>query len=413
MRRAGRGRRGAGPAAGGLRHDEGGPRRRPRAAREGRQARGGLDGRRHPARRDARHPAAPARRPLQAALRPGDLAPHRSDPRRLGVRDHGGAGGPLRASGTRGRGPHYVFPAAHPLRGRALLASRPGAGGRPRRHLPRRGRAGGSRASPDRGGGVRPRRGQRGRGPGPDRPLGGRDARAPARPAARGPPPRRHREGGLPPQGRARGRLRRLGRAPLRAARLPGRGRGLPLAGRPHRRRARGELPEGPAHRLRRGHVDDRRDPGLRLLRREAGGGGGPGSRRSWRPSSRGSPGHLGGLGPETLDREWLEFHAQAFHPDTKGPADAGEFRFRQGGRPHFNGPDAVRALHEASGYKKKARLHAPGSAEAYAEFSGLVSGRDPDHAAGPAPHPRGRRPLPSRRSSPRRTCSGASWPRG
>ena len=91
-----------------------------------------------------------------------------------------------------------------------------------------------------------------------------------------------------------------------------------------------------------------------------------------------GVPGHLGGLGPEIVDREWLEFHAQAFHPDTKGPADAGEFRFRQGGRPHFHGPDAVRALQEASGYRKKARLHAPGSAEAYAEFSGLVSGRDP-----------------------------------
>ena len=50
-----------------------------------------------------------------------------------------------------------------------------------------------------------------------------------------------------------------------------------------------------------------------------------------------GVSGHLGGLGPEVLDREWLEFHAVAFHPDTRGPLDAGEFRFRQGGRPHFN----------------------------------------------------------------------------
>src|SRR5262249_27360160 len=39
-----------------------------------------------------------------------------------------------------------------------------------------------------------------------------------------------------------------------------------------------------------------------------------------------GVPGHLGGLGPLTLDEEWLAFHAEAFHPDTKGPSDVGEF---------------------------------------------------------------------------------------
>jgi glutamate synthase domain-containing protein 2/glutamate synthase domain-containing protein 1/glutamate synthase domain-containing protein 3 len=91
-----------------------------------------------------------------------------------------------------------------------------------------------------------------------------------------------------------------------------------------------------------------------------------------------GVPGHLGGLGPDVLDREWLGFHEQAFHPDTRGPGEVGEFRFRQGGRPHFNAPDAVRALHEAAGYGDKARRHAPGSPEAYAAFSALVSGRDP-----------------------------------
>jgi glutamate synthase domain-containing protein 2/glutamate synthase domain-containing protein 1/glutamate synthase domain-containing protein 3 len=76
------------------------------------------------------------------------------------------------------------------------------------------------------------------------------------------------------------------------------------------------------------------------------------------------------------LDRAFLE----AEFPGVPGHLGglSSEFRFRQGGRPHFNGPDAVRALQEASGYKKKARLHAPGSAEAYAEFSGLVSARDP-----------------------------------
>ncbi|HEY5908448.1 MAG TPA: glutamate synthase-related protein, partial [Vicinamibacteria bacterium] len=91
-----------------------------------------------------------------------------------------------------------------------------------------------------------------------------------------------------------------------------------------------------------------------------------------------GVAGHLGGLGPEAVDRDWLEFHAQAFDPETRGPRDVGEFRYRQGGRPHFNGPEAVRALHEASGYSKKARLHAPGSAESYAEYSALISGREP-----------------------------------
>src|SRR5262249_9190152 len=91
-----------------------------------------------------------------------------------------------------------------------------------------------------------------------------------------------------------------------------------------------------------------------------------------------GVPGHLGGLGPETLDEEWLAFHAQAFQPDTKGPADVGESRYRHGGRPHFNGPDMVRALHEASGYQKKAPLHAPASPEAYAEYTAIVTGREP-----------------------------------
>ena len=91
-----------------------------------------------------------------------------------------------------------------------------------------------------------------------------------------------------------------------------------------------------------------------------------------------GVPGHLGGIGPEVLDAEWLEFHARGFHPDTRGPLDVGEFRYRKEGRPHFNGPDAVRALHEAAGYRAKARLHAPASAAAYAAYSEIVSGRAP-----------------------------------
>jgi glutamate synthase domain-containing protein 2/glutamate synthase domain-containing protein 3 len=90
-----------------------------------------------------------------------------------------------------------------------------------------------------------------------------------------------------------------------------------------------------------------------------------------------GVPGHLGGIGPEVLDREWLEFHTRAFEPATRGPSDTGEFRYRKAGRPHFNSPDAVRALHLASGYRD-ARKHAPASPEAYAAFSAIVSGREP-----------------------------------
>jgi glutamate synthase domain-containing protein 2/glutamate synthase domain-containing protein 1/glutamate synthase domain-containing protein 3 len=91
-----------------------------------------------------------------------------------------------------------------------------------------------------------------------------------------------------------------------------------------------------------------------------------------------GVPGHLGGLGPDVLDREWMEFHACAFDPEAKGPSDVGEFRFRRGGRPHFNGPDTVRALHEAAGYRNHDERHTPGSSEAYAEWSRLITERDP-----------------------------------
>ena len=91
-----------------------------------------------------------------------------------------------------------------------------------------------------------------------------------------------------------------------------------------------------------------------------------------------GVPGHLGGIGPDVIDREWLEFHAEAFGEDAAVPGPSGEFRYRLGGRPHFNNPDVVRALHDASGYAKHARRHAPASPEAYAEFSAIVSDRDP-----------------------------------
>lgn len=97
-----------------------------------------------------------------------------------------------------------------------------------------------------------------------------------------------------------------------------------------------------------------------------------------------GVPGHLSGIGIEVLDREWLGFHREAFAPEEAGAVatliDAGEFRHSKGGRPHANNAEIVRSIHGASGYAKK--IHgsgsAPGSWEAYTDYSHLVSGREP-----------------------------------
>jgi glutamate synthase domain-containing protein 2/glutamate synthase domain-containing protein 3 len=91
-----------------------------------------------------------------------------------------------------------------------------------------------------------------------------------------------------------------------------------------------------------------------------------------------GVPTHLGGIGAEVIDREWLGFHARAFEPATTGPVDAGEFRFRKSGRPHFHSPDVVRALHEASGVAARTEPRGSARADAYARFSQRVSQRDP-----------------------------------
>ena len=91
-----------------------------------------------------------------------------------------------------------------------------------------------------------------------------------------------------------------------------------------------------------------------------------------------GIPTHLGGIGPDVLDREWLEFHRLAFAPETTGPIDAGEFRFRRGGRPHFNSPDVVRAIHESSGLAKKPAGRASDPGAAYRSLSDAVSRRTP-----------------------------------
>lgn len=90
-----------------------------------------------------------------------------------------------------------------------------------------------------------------------------------------------------------------------------------------------------------------------------------------------GVPGHLGGIGPETLDAEWLGFHRTAFAGDPTLP-DFGEFRHSKEGRPHANNADIVRNLQGASGYARKIHAAAPGSWEAYVAYSKLVKDRAP-----------------------------------
>jgi len=122
-------------------------------------------------------------------------------------------------------------------------------------------------------------------------------------------------------------------------------------------------------------------------------------------------PAHLGGIGPEILDQEWFSFWASAYtarsesvhavvnvsepalvaSAGSSAPApqvrtargehalvDAGEFRHTKDGRPHANNAEIVRLLHSASGYSKKIHQSPPGSYQAYKDYSGLVSGRDP-----------------------------------
>ena len=90
-----------------------------------------------------------------------------------------------------------------------------------------------------------------------------------------------------------------------------------------------------------------------------------------------GVPTHLGGLGPETLDAEWLAFHARAFGAGTGAPPEVGEYRYRQGGRPHLHAPDEVRALHEAVGHSRDGRRRPP-RPEAWRAWSAAASRRQP-----------------------------------
>jgi glutamate synthase domain-containing protein 2/glutamate synthase domain-containing protein 1/glutamate synthase domain-containing protein 3 len=91
-----------------------------------------------------------------------------------------------------------------------------------------------------------------------------------------------------------------------------------------------------------------------------------------------GVPGHLGGIGKETLNCEWLSFHEAAFSQPEITLPDVGEYRHSREGRPHSNNAEVVRALQSASGYAKKIHTHQPGSYEAYKDYSRLVANRSP-----------------------------------
>ena len=123
---------------------------------------------------------------------------------------------------------------------------------------------------------------------------------------------------------------------------------------------------------------------------------------------------HLGGIGPEVLDREWLAFHDEAFRPGAPSELpDAGEFRYRKTGRPHANNPEVFKALHAASGYAARGGEEA-GSTAAYEVFAHTVNEREPIGVLDLL-----RRSFPtaspsrSTRSRARSTCCGASWRRG
>jgi glutamate synthase domain-containing protein 2/glutamate synthase domain-containing protein 1/glutamate synthase domain-containing protein 3 len=87
---------------------------------------------------------------------------------------------------------------------------------------------------------------------------------------------------------------------------------------------------------------------------------------------------HLGGIGPEVLDREWLSFHGEAFRPGPPAELpDAGEFRYRKTGRPHANNPEVFKALHAASGYAARSGEEA-GTRAAYEAYARTVNEREP-----------------------------------
>ncbi len=77
----------------------------------------------------------------------------------------------------------------------------------------------------------------------------------------------------------------------------------------------------------------------------------------------------LGGRNLENILGETLERHALAFSSGSAGMADAGFYRFRQGGERHANAPELVRRLH---------RFVAEGGEDRYRRFAELGENREP-----------------------------------
>ncbi|HEX7285025.1 MAG TPA: glutamate synthase large subunit [Candidatus Angelobacter sp.] len=66
---------------------------------------------------------------------------------------------------------------------------------------------------------------------------------------------------------------------------------------------------------------------------------------------------------------DYLYNHAQAFHPEHKGPRDAGLYRFRKEGEAHSTSPEVLRRLH----------AHVKtGTAESYRAYENLAEAREP-----------------------------------
>ena len=387
LRRPGRGAGRARPAAGRLRHDEGRPGRRPRPPRRGRAS--------SPSARWAttRRP-----RPCSTIIRAGSTTTSScASPRRRRLPSTPSAtpgcsrrrwpSATARACGTRRGGPHYVFPHRILSAGELCWLS-----GQERVAVldatfpaPPRCRGSGARALAAVAGAALAQaremrrcscsptaRWTRTRAPLPGLRLVAASTTRSSRPASA------TRSAWWPTSGSGTCTTARCSSpsAPTRSA--PGSGS---LTAGEHEE----TLPEGPAHRLRGSHVDDRRDPGLGLLRRQARGGGGPRSRVSGGRVSRGGR-PPGGSARRCSTASGSSSTREAFDPETQGSrrTRASSATVREG-RPHFNGPDAVRALHEASGYRQKARLHAPGSPEAYADVQRDRLGPRAHHPARPA----------------------------
>ena len=123
---------------------------------------------------------------------------------------------------------------------------------------------------------------------------------------------------------------------------------------------------------------------------------------------------HLGGIGPEVLDREWLAFHDEAFRPGA--PAGAARRRrvpLPQDGPPPRQQPRGLQGAARGVGLRGPRRRRGGldrGLRGVRAHRQRARADRDP---GSPEDRPARRDPSRSTRSRARSTCCGASWRRG